>query len=281
MQFKVGLAQINPSLGDIQENLKIHSQYINEAKKSLVDLLIFPEMSLTGCFVGDSIPDLALRKDSSVFRYLCGLSKDLDLVISFIEEDEDNKFYIASAYLSEGEVIHIHRKIYLQNSELPNDKRYISQGHHLKVFETRFGKTAILITEDFWHYPSSYLLALDGVQYVICQSASPTSNLSCEKIGSAEILERLNETFAHLFGYFIFFANRVGFEHGINFWGGSEAIDPSGKRISKASYVDEELLLVDVDSSILRTNRIVNPLLRKENIDFVLYELNKIRERFK
>ena len=277
MQFKVGLAQINPILGNIQENLQIHQDYINEAKKSLVDLLIFPELSLTGYFIKDSIHNLTLKKDSSIFRYLCGLSKDLDLVISFIEEDEDNNFYVASAYLAEGEVIHIYRKIYLEYFNLKN----LSQGRRLRVFDTRFGKTAILIGEDFWHYPSSYLLSLEGVGYVICQNASPTGDLTGEKIGSAEVLERLNETFAHLFGNFIFFSNRVGFENGINFWGGSEVIDPTGKRLSKASYVDEELLLVDIDDSILRNNRINNPIKSQDNIDLVLYELSKIREKLK
>ncbi len=115
MKLKVGLSQINPKLGDIQANLEMHLETIAQAADQGVELLIFPELSLTGYRLHDLAYNIALRPSQRdpVFGKLLDASRDVDLVVGFVEMDERQKFHIAAAYLSHGEMVHLHRKVYL------------------------------------------------------------------------------------------------------------------------------------------------------------------------
>ena len=115
MKLKVGLAQITPKLGDIEANLALHLKIIAEAAEKGVELLVFPELSLTGYRLRDLAFSVAIRptyKDP-IFAQLLDASRDMDIVVSFVEADQRQKFYIASAYLARGQVIHRHYKVYL------------------------------------------------------------------------------------------------------------------------------------------------------------------------
>src|SRR5512140_2465099 len=107
-KLNVGLAQIAPRLGDARANLDKHLEYIEQARNRQVDLLIFPELALTGYYVKDLVGNLAARPvpGDPLFDPLIHASADLDLVIGFIEEDRRYRYYISAAYLSRGEVLH-------------------------------------------------------------------------------------------------------------------------------------------------------------------------------
>src|SRR5664279_3596905 len=111
----VGLAQLSPKIGDVEANLKTHLDYIEEAKRQGVDLLLFPELSLTGYNVQDLVYGLAARptEDNPAFRKLLKASVDfgMDLMVGFIDTDERARYYIAAAYLSGGKVSHVHHKV--------------------------------------------------------------------------------------------------------------------------------------------------------------------------
>ena len=182
MKCKLALSQISTVLGDVQANLNKHLKIIDQAYAEHVDLLVFPELSLTGYFLQDLVPTVALRPNLSdpVFRKLIEASQKLDLVVGFVQEDERNRFYIASAYLSGGEVLHVHQKIYLPTYGLFDEGRFFAWGDKVRAFDTRFGRVGLLVCEDFWHASLPYLLWQDGADIMIFSSASPGRGLSQE-----------------------------------------------------------------------------------------------------
>ena len=113
MKLNLALAQINTVLGDVEKNLQKHLTLIDQARQNGADLLLFPELSLTGYVLQDLAPTVAHSAVDSdpVFHKLLEASQSIDVMVGFVEEDARSRFYIASAYLSAGKLLHVHRKI--------------------------------------------------------------------------------------------------------------------------------------------------------------------------
>jgi Predicted amidohydrolase len=117
-RVKLALAQIKPSLGNLTANLKIHEDYFERAVTGGAELVVFPELSLTGYFLQDLVPDVGIEIGrSDLFDKFLQMSKRADLVVGFVEKGSDFRFFNSAAYLSNGEVVHIHRKLYLPTME--------------------------------------------------------------------------------------------------------------------------------------------------------------------
>lgn len=279
MQFKLGLAQISAVLGDVQTNLQKHLEVIEQARAQGVDLLCFPELSLTGYNLQDLSYEVATRptKDNPIFKPLYEASRSLDVVVGFVDVDSRHRFYIAAAYLSGGELLHVHHKVYLPTYSLFDEGRYFAQGEDVQAFDTRFGRVGLLICEDFWHASPPYLLWLDGADILLCMSASPGRGLDQhEKLASARWVERVTQAYAGLFTCFVAHTNRVGFEDGFIFWGGSLVYDPDGELIAQSPPMEEHLLTVTVDTRHLRRTRSRLPLLRDERAALTARTLARI-----
>jgi NAD+ synthase (glutamine-hydrolysing) len=278
MQLNLALAQINTQLGNVEANLEKHLALTKDARRNGADLILFPELSLTGYNLYDLVPAVALSptRDNPVFQQLLQASRDIDMVIGFINEDARHRFYIAAAYLSKGEIIHIHNKVYLPSYGLFDEKRFMAPGNGFRSFETRWGKVGLLVCEDFWHASSPYLLWLDGADILLMTSASPGRGVTDEQLGSAKWVETINQTYAGLFTCFVAHTNRVGFEDGLNFWGGSTVFDPDGKLVVKAPDDIEVLTYAGLDLAQLRRTRSRLPLLRDERPELVFHELERV-----
>ncbi|MBI4926762.1 MAG: hypothetical protein HY835_03275 [Anaerolineae bacterium] len=279
MKMTLALAQINTTLGNVQKNLQKHLALIQQASDRGADLLIFPELSLTGYVLQDLVPTVAChpRDDDPVFRPLLEASQKLDLMVGFVEEDERNRFYIASAYLSRGQVLHVHRKVYLPTYGLFDEGRFFAWGDSVQAFDTRFGRVGMLICEDFWHASPSYLLWLDGADLFLFQSASPGRGLS-EKpdLDSARWVNHILRAYASLYTSFVAHTNRVGFEDGLNFWGSAAVYDPNGNQLIEGPAFEEALTLVQLDLNQLHRTRARLPLLRDERTALVSREMGRI-----
>jgi predicted amidohydrolase len=276
--MNLALAQINTKLGDVNANLEKHLALAKEAAQSGADLLVFPELSLTGYVLQDIAADVArsASETDSVFRPLLEASHSLDLLVGFVEMDTRYRFYISAAYLSAGEILHVHRKVHLPTYGIFDERRYFASGDSFRAFETRFGRAGALICEDFWHVSSPYLLWLDGADLFYLTSASPGRGVTDEILGSAQWVQDINRAYSGLFTSFFAHANRVGFEDGLNFFGGSTVYDPDGRQIARAPYNDESLTLAEIDLAQLRRTRTRLPLLRDERPEIVASELNRI-----
>jgi predicted amidohydrolase len=253
--------------------------YIDKAKKDHADLVIFPELSLTGYVLQDLVPTVAhsASNDDPIFHPLLEASKDLDIVVGFVDEDSRHRFFISNAYLSRGEVVHVHHKVYLPTYGLFDEGRFFAWGDEIRAFDTRFGRMGMLICEDFWHASPPYLLWLDGADVLLFSSASPGRGLSREpKLDSARWVEHINQAYASLFTSFVVHTNRVGYEDGLHFWGGSTIFDPDGSLVTQAPYHDESLTMASIDLHQMHRTRTRLPLLRDERTSLTNAELNRI-----
>lgn len=279
MKLTIGLSQINTVLGNVEANLEKHLVIAREAAQQGVDLLVFPELSLTGYVLQDLVPTLAHRPtaDDPVFKPLLEASRKLDLIAGFVEVDERRRFYIAAAYLSRGQVVHVHRKVYLPTYSMFDEGRFFAWGDAVRAFDTRFGRVGMLICEDFWHASPPYLLWLDGADLLVHMSASPGRGLNgSDRLESAAWVDHINAAYASLFTAFVAHANRVGYEDGLNFWGGSSLYDPTGKLLAEGPMHEEALTLGEIDVGRLHHTRARLPLLRDERPQLMARELERI-----
>ncbi|MBI5300921.1 MAG: carbon-nitrogen hydrolase [Chloroflexi bacterium] len=279
MKFKVALPQFAPRLGDVNANL---GQILNliEASRSLhADLVVLPELALTGYYLKDLVPHVAVRPtlDDPRFAPLIAASRDLDIAVGFVEEDARHRYYIAGAYLSERRVVHVHRKIYLPTYRLFDDGRFFAPGNAMRAFDTRFGRAGIAICEDAWHLSTPYVLWQDGADILIDLSASPGYGISTRpEVANAATVNNFLRTYAEILTTIVIFSNRVGNEDGIAFWGGSCVIGPDGETIAAAPHFEDALIVVEVDTDALRRARLRLPTLRDEQRELVRHELGRI-----
>lgn len=284
MKLTVALSQIATRLGDVDSNLQKHIDTAREAKRQGADLLMFPELSLTGYALQDLATTVAhpAHSDDPVFRALLQETDGIDMVVGFVDEDARHRFFIASAYLSRGEIVHVHHKVYLPTYGLFDEGRFFAWGDSICAFDTRFGRVGMLICEDFWHASPPYLLWLDGADLFLFSSASPGRGLSSEpQLESARWVERINQAYASLFTSFSAHANRVGYEDGLNFWGGSTIYDPNGELLLRSPYHEEDLSLCEIDLNQLHRTRARLPLLRDERTALVMRTMERIEREEK
>jgi len=280
MKFNVGLAQISPVLGDVSANLNIHLDAIEQARARGVDLLVFAELSLTGYNLGERAFDVAVRAaaDDPTFGRLLAASEGIDLVVSFVEVDERQRFYICAVYLSGGRLVHRHRKIYLPTYGLWEEGKLFARGDTARAFDTRFGRVGLLVCEDFWHGSLPYLLWQDGADVLILISASLERGRR-EGLGTADKVLALNKAYALLFTDFVIHVNRVGEEGGDCYWGGSTIYGPDMALLAEGPRGEPALVVATLDTDDLRPARLDLPLLRDERADLTVRELERILQR--
>ena len=283
----VALAQIAPRLGDVAANLERHLELIDDAAAGGAALIVFPELSLTGYFLKDLVPEVALREQSDHLQRLAAASREIDVVAGCVLESEDSRFYNASVYLSDGRIHHIHRKVYLPTYGLFDEARYLAQGDRFRAFPAPMTAAAarpwhagMLICEDMWHPTAAGLLAREGIELFICPSASPGRGVvHGHALGTARSYDAMTRTYAQLFTAYLLYCNRVGFEDGVGFWGGSRAVGPDGRLLEDPAGSDEILVLHRIDLAAVRRARIANPLLRDERHDINDTETDRLRHR--
>ena len=286
--LQVALAQMAPRLGDLRANLARHLELLGEAAGRGADLVVFPELSLTGYFLKDLATDSAVRLDGPELGALAEAARDVDAVVGCILESDDHRFHNAAVYLAGGAIVHVHRKVYLPTYGLFDEARDLAAGSRFRAFAAplrsaappRPWRVGILICEDLWHPSSAYLLARDGVDLIVCPSASPGRGVgSGTELGTAQSYDVITRTYAQLFTAYVVYCNRVGYEDGINFWGGSRVVDPEGRVMGDAAGRDEAMPLHRLDLAALRRARIANPMLRDERHDVVDAECERLRRR--
>jgi predicted amidohydrolase len=278
--LRIALAQLAPRLGVLEENLARHSALLAEARAAGAGLVVFPELGLTGYQLQDLAAEVAMHRDDPRLLGLAAETRDLSATVSFVEEADDHRLFIAAALLEDGDVRFVHRKLFLPTYGLFDERRFFAAGDRLRTVESRLGvRLGIAICEDFWHMAVPETLALDGAQVLINVSSSPGRDLAAIHevgLGTAASWRTLMRTYAQLTTSFTIFCNRVGMDETISFWGGSEVISPSGEALFSAPLFDEGLYFVDIELGDVRRERIGLPLLRDERPELHLRELRRI-----
>jgi predicted amidohydrolase len=280
----IAIAQIAPKLGDLKGNLEIHLRNIKYAGELGASLIVFPELSLTGYTLKDLTADVAQRVgESELLDKLAAESRELSILAGFVEEGDDFIFYNSAAYFEGGRILDVHRKVYLPTYGMFDEERYFSPGATFRAFDTAIARTAVLICEDYWHPSSVYLAAQDGAVIHAYLSNAPLRGMTLpDEITSADIAARMALVSSQLYGVYTIYANRVGYEDGVAFAGGSRVFSPTGGTIARADHQEEELLVAEIDPEQVRRARVFFPLIGDEKLDLVHRELSRIRaQRFR
>ncbi|OYV87738.1 MAG: hypothetical protein B7Z63_01880 [Ignavibacteriae bacterium 37-53-5] len=276
-KFTVALAQTKPRLGDLKWNLDNHLEIAERAQKDGADILLFPELSLTGYSVRDLNAELAQGADDKFFDPFKSLSRQISLVVGGIIRDSGGGIRNALLYFEDGTLKHMHFKVYLPTYGIFEEQRYFLPGKSVEAFDTKFGRIGLLICEDLWHVSLPYLLALQGARLILGAAASPT-RLSGGAEGHAghEANSEQHRSFARLLSVYLAFVNRVGFEDGVNFWGGSELISPHGDRIATAKLFDEDFVSSEIDLAEVDRARLFARHFLDENPELLASHLRKL-----
>ncbi len=279
MDFTAALAQIKPKLGCLADNLTLVEEAVERGIREQADLILFPELALTGYFLKDLVPDVALSLDAPEIARLVALSRHIAIAIGLVEVTKDYRFFNTALYLENGAIRHLHRKVYLPTYGLFDELRYLARGDRFRAFDSKFGRLGMLICEDMWHLSAPYILAMDGATTLLCLSSSPGRGISTDdRLGSTAAWQRLTATTATFLNARVLYCNRVGYEDGVNFWGGSEAVAPSGIAITRGAIMDEDFVLAGLKEGELRRERIFSPMMRDENLALTVRELCRIEE---
>jgi len=284
--FVAALAQLSPRLGNVAANLERHLEIIGEAAGAGANIVVFPELSLTGYFLKDLVPDVALRIDSDEISRLAAACRDVDALVGCVLETDDSRFHNAVVYFSGGRVAHVHAKVYLPTYGIFDEQRYLAAGDRFRSFDltTRGARSrwraGALICEDMWHPSAVALLARQGVEAFLVPSSSPGRGvLRGAALGTANSYDVMTRTYAQLFTAYVVYCNRVGYEDGIAFWGGSRVVGPDGAPVSDPVGAEETIVYQRLEKTALRRARIAYPLLRDERHDVTDAETDRILRR--
>jgi predicted amidohydrolase len=156
--------------------------------------------------------------------------------------------------------------------------RYFSRGHSVAAFDSKLGRFGLLICEDLWHLSLPYILAYDGAEVIIALTASPSRlGTQSSEMETARVNHEQHKTYGRLLSSYIVFCNRVGFEDGVNFWGGSSVVNPGGQMISTGKLFQEDLLLADIDALEVQRSRRFSRHFLDEDLELVQKSLARLR----
>ena len=284
----LALAQIAPVLGNLAQNLALHEEKIAESRTAGADLVIFPELGLTGYQLQDLAPEVAMRRTDPRLAALAKLtSGGPSAVVSFVESTDDHRLFAAAALLEAGEVRHVARKCYLPTYGLFDERRFLAAGDAIRATRATLGGSAVAgdvgvgigVCEDFWHPTLPAILAQDGAELLVNVAAGPARGASVDAdqgLGSAASWGTLLRATAALTTSYVAFTNRVGVDESLIFWGGSRVIGPDGVVIAEAPLFEEALLLAEIDLDEVARARSALPLLRDERLELTRREYDRI-----
>ncbi len=293
--MKICIYQTDPVLLDVKTNLEDTITKIVAAKAKGAELIIFPELSLTGYFVSERYHDVALRMDSPEIKQLAKATKGTAALVGFIEESHAMNFYNSALVAVDGEILFAYRKLNLPNYGVFEERKIFACGKQVHIFKLKGLTIAPFICNDLWHPSLPYLGITQKADIFITMFNSSRGSMSLE-FSNIDSWNIINRFYSRIFGIYNLCANRVGCEdlerqvdtektesdpssgddNPFRFWGGSEIINPFGQPIATAALFDPDVLLADISRDLIRKKRIMLPYLRNDDPYFTHRELGRI-----
>jgi predicted amidohydrolase len=272
----VVLAQVDCVLGDVTENARRAREAIERAREDGADLIVFPELSLTGYALDRVTEDVELTLDDPVIGGLAEATRNIAAVVGLVEHGRVHT-YNSALYLDGGGIVHVQRKTSLPTYGRWDEHKHFSFGPSLRAFDTRLGRSAILICNDAWQTPLAYVAAHDGARMLIVPACS---SLEAEAGTDPAELERdwydLLRVHARFLQTWVVFVNRVGEEAGVRFWGGSRVVDPWGNVVAQAPRGEEAFEHAELDLTAVRRRRREMPLLKQPRFELIRREVDRL-----
>ncbi|HVO35757.1 MAG TPA: NAD+ synthase [Gemmatimonadales bacterium] len=273
--LRLAVAQFKPAKGEYAANLKRIGGLLARLgeRPDPPELVILPEAAMAGYLLEGGVREVAvtagkLFEDLEAQRQTAG-GPPLDVVVGFYERWRD-RLYNSAIYATLGGpaagIVHVHRKVFLPTYGVLDEERFVEAGHEVRVFETRWGKAALLICEDAWHSLPTMVAALRGAQLVIIPSASPARGMApgeetIARPANVARWERIARSVAEEHGVWVAVAQLVGFEGGKGFAGGSVVVTPRGEIQARGPLWEEALIETPVDLGEIARARADQPLL--------------------
>jgi NAD+ synthase (glutamine-hydrolysing) len=274
----VAVAQLAPALRDATGNA---SRIVEAASQASADLVVTPELSLTGYDLADSVHSLArVVTRGTIVAGFEGLPPDTETLVGMVERGVGGPFNSAVLLRGGGEVVYRHRKIYLPTYGMFDEGRWFGRGSALEPVDLLRGwRIGVLICEDFWHPGLVYVLASRGIDVLVVQAAAPARGVweggEGGGFGSADIWERIARTAAQLYSIYVVLANRSGVEGGVMFAGNSLIVGPDGTVLARGPHEGEGMLTARLSRRILQRARVPYSHARDDMTALVAAELRR------
>ena len=279
MEYRIALAQVAPHLGDVAANLELASDRVRAAAGEGAQLTLLPELALTGYLLQDLVPDVAMRADDPRLLSVGREAPGMLVAIGFVEETDEHRYCNSVALLRDGELVGLHRKVYLPTYGLFDEGRFTRAGDRIRTVTVGepIGRIGLSVCEDFWHPSLPMLQALDGASLLVNVAAGPSrAPGSSAGLQAIEGWHKMQDTYALLGTVALAFCNRVGNEEGLTFWGGSRIVAADGSTVAQAPLWGEALVVGTLETDDLRMQRYGLPLLADERLELVRRELDRI-----
>ena len=301
--MKVAIYQTSPILLDLQANLEDVIHKIQKGREKGAKLIVFPELALTGYFVGQRYHEVALRLDSKEIGELVDATKGTAAVVGFIEESPSMNFYNSALVAHNGKILFTYRKLNLPNYGVFEERKLFSSGKQIPVFKLNDFNIAVFICNDLWHPSLPYLGVTQKADIFVSIFNSSQGSMG-EEFSNIESWSIINRFYSRIFGVYNICANRVGEESfeerrlysGGNpsdleddmdselsckktiyrFWGGSEILNPFGKNLANAKHHEPDEIFAVIQKDLLRKKKILLPYLRNDDPYFTHRELQRI-----
>ncbi len=298
--MNVTVFQTSPKLLDLDANMEVVLGHIHEARENGASLIVFPELALTGYFVGHRYHEVALRLDSREIRAVAAATKGAAAVVGFIEESPSMNFYNSALVAVDGEILFAYRKLNLPNYGVFEERKFFSPGKQVPVFKLHDFTVSVLICNDLWHPSLPYLGVCQKADIFVTVFNSSQGSMGTE-FSNIESWGIINKFYSRIFGIYNVCANRVGEEshedrrrypeevrgpespapsdaasHSYRFWGGSEIINPFGQPIVRAALYEPDTISAVLSRDLLRRKKILLPYLRNDDPYFTHRELQRI-----
>jgi predicted amidohydrolase len=269
------MAQVDCVLGDVHENARRAREAIARARADGVDLVIFPELSLTGYSLGAVGDDVALRVDDPLITGLAAEAGEMAVVLGFVEQGRVHT-HNSAVYLERGRPVHVQRKAYLPTYGRFEEHKHFSPGQGLRAFDNNWGRFALLICNDAWQPPLPFLAVHDGAGVLIIPASSSLEPAAGTDPGAEDDWSDLLRYHGRFLQTYVVFVNRVGEEAGVRFWGGSRVVDPWGRIVAQGPEHEPALVIAELDLSAVRRRRRELPLVKEGRLGLLSREFTRL-----
>lgn len=275
--LSIALAQIAPVLGSVAVNIEKHRYYIELAKKEEVDIIVFPELSLTGYAIGNYPIDIATPLESSRLEPLLQSSKGITVIFGLVELGFAAQLHNSAVVAHDGEIQFVHRKLNLPNYGELEEGKHFATGRYVEIFDLYkpwYG--GIMICSDAWNPALIHLAAVKGATILFVPICSARGTVMHEVYSNPEGWDLVSRFYSYAYGLPVIVVNRVGSEDRTLFFGRSFAYSPRGSLLHRCGET-EELAICEVSYDQVVLARKALPTVRDSNLDLIVREINRSR----
>ena len=275
--MRITLAQVESELGDLEANLARAAEIVRQASAERSDLVVFPELFLTGYALGRVDEDVSLSADDERLTKL-GSMTHTDVLIGLYEDGLGVHNYNAAAYYDANGLVHSHRKLYLPTYDVFEERKHFSPGQSMRAYDTRHGRMATLICNDAWQPHLAFLAVQDGARVLLVPTNSSQSRFP-ERYDSQTYWRDISVFYGRMFQCYVVFCNRVGDEgEHLRFWGGSHVVDPWGEIVCSLPDDEEAIVTTEINLANVRKRRREVPLVREARLGVLAREATRLAE---